>query len=256
MTETYKKYSQYYDMFYIDKNYKGETAFILRHLKKFSRKSSRLLSLGCGTCTYELLMAKKGYKIVGIDMSAGMLKVAAEKIKKSRLQSKISLYQKDVRDFAFEEKFDSASSMFNVIGYQTKNEEFEAMLKNVNGVLKPGGIFMFDCWYGPAVLKDKPGDRVKEIKIGKRRIIRLTKSKLNEEDGVIEINFKVLELEGKKLLFETEETHFVRFWSIPELTYFLDKAGFSIVEICNFMDEKTKISDNNWNIFVVARKRS
>jgi len=255
MIQTYKKYSQYYDMFYTDKDYKGETDFILRHLKKFSRKSLNLLSLGCGTCNYELLMAKRGYKIAGIDMSTGMLKVAEEKIKKSHLESKIRIYQKDVRNFTFKEKFDSAFSMFNVVGYQTKNEEFEAMLKNVNDSLKAGGIFMFDCWYMPAVLKDKPVDKVKEVKDGQRRVLRLTRSKLNKEGNIIEINFKVLELKSKKLLFEIEETHYVRFWSIPELTYFLDRAGFSVVEICNFMDEKTKVSDNNWNIFVVARKR-
>ena len=256
MIQTYKKYSQYYDMFYTDKNYKAEAEFIIRHLKRFSRKSLSLLSLGCGTCTYELLMAKKGYKIAGIDISLGMLNMAAKKIKKAHLESKISIYHKDVRNFTFGEKFDSAFSMFNVVGYQTKNEEFEAMLKNVSDSLNPGGVFMFDCWHMPAVLKDKPVDKVKEVVDGKSRILRLTKSKLNAEENVIEINFKVLELKNKRLLFETEETHYVRFWSIPELTYFLDKAGFSTLEVCNFMDEKTKVSDNNWNIFVVARKRS
>jgi SAM-dependent methyltransferase len=247
-------YSKYYDVIYKDKDYKGETAFILKHLDKFSSRRSNLLSLGCGTCSYELLMAIKGYRIVGIDRSAEMLKVAAEKIKKAQLESKIKIYQKDVQKFEFEEKFDSAFAMFNIVGYQTKNEEFKAMLKNVNKVLKPGGIFMFDCWYMPAVLKDRPVDRVKEIKIGKRRIIRLTKSRLNETGNPIEITFKVLEVENKRLLSETEETHCMRYWSLPELTYFLNNTGFEVVKTCDFMNENSEISENNWNIFVVARK--
>lgn len=249
-------YSKYYDSLYKEKDYEGESDFVLGLIKKYSDKSPKsLLSLGCGTCSYELLLAKKGLYITGIDISSEMLKVASQKIKSSHLESKIKVYQKDVQKFNFDREFDSAFAMFNIAGYQTKNKEFESMLKNVNMSLKSGGIFTFDCWYMPAVLKDKPTDRVREIKIDNKKIMRLTKSRLNIADNVIEITFKILELENKTLLSETEETHYMRYWSLPELTYFLNNAGFEVVKVCNFMDENSEISEDNWNIFVVARKR-
>jgi SAM-dependent methyltransferase len=164
------------------------------------------------------------------------------------------VFAKDVRKFVFKEKFDNAMAMFNIVGYQTKNEDLEKMFKNVYHSLKKGGIFVFDCWYMPAVLKDKPTDRIRKIKTHVGNIIRLTKSALNLNKDIIEISFDVIETVKDRVVNETNETHFMRYWSLPELQYFLGKAGFSVIRTCNFMDPNSEISDDEWNIFVVARK--
>ncbi len=255
MTIYKKSYSTYYDILYKDKDYKSETDFISDVLKKYSSgKGRKLLSLGCGTCNYELLLAKGGYEITGIDRSGEMLGIAVEKIKAAKLESKIKLLEKDVRNFSFREEYDSCMAMFNIVGYQIKNEDFEKMLKNINYSLKKGGTFIFDCWYMPAVLKDMPTDRVKKVKTENGELVRLTKSLLDIKNNVIEINFDVMEKIKGKNFGETKETHLVRYWSFPELKYFLTKAGFSVLKVCNFMDEASEISSDNWNIFVVARR--
>jgi SAM-dependent methyltransferase len=254
--DQFKNYSKYYDTIYSDKDYKSETEFILNVLRKYSQtKGKNLLSLGCGTCTYELLMAKKGYRITGIDKSTQMLDSASKKIKAEKLDSKIKIFKKDVRRFSFNEKFNNAMAMFNIIGYQTNNSDLEKTFRNVNANLKKGGLFVFDCWYMPAVLKDRPTDRVRSIKIGDRKIIRLTKSRLDLVKNIIEINFDVIDILKSSVVSEIKETHEMRYWSLPELAYFLDNTGFEIVKTCDFMDENSEISENNWNIFVVARKR-
>jgi len=254
--KTFIDYSKYYDSIYRGKDYKSECDFVLKNVVKHSAKPpKKILSLGCGTCTYELLMAKKGIQITGIDLSSEMLEIASQKIKQAHLESKIKIFQSNVQKFSFKEKFDSALAMFNIAGYQVENGNFEAMLNNVNNSLTPGGVFAFDCWYMPAVLNDKPTDRVKEIKLENSRIIRITKSKLDINRNIIEITFKVLEMKGRRLISETEETHFMRYWSLPELYCFLEKAEFELVKVYNFMDDKSEISENNWDIFVVARKK-
>lgn len=250
----FQRSSLYYDALYKDKDYLKEVKFVKKFIKKYSPKSKKILSLGCGTCSYEIILSRSGYEITGIDLSKEMLQIASEKIKKAHLDSKIKLFQKNVQNFHFEDKYDVALAMFNIVGYQIKNKEFESMLKNVNDSLKPNGIFLFDCWYMPAVLKDKPTDRVKRVKFGNKEIIRLTKSKLYQDKNMIEINFDILELDKKNLLSEGKETHNVRYWSLPEIECFLENAGFSIIKVCNFMDENSHISEDNWNIFIAARK--
>ena len=79
--KNFNNYSKYYDTIYASKNYKAETDFVLKILKKYGNQGRKLLSLGCGTCTYEILMAKKKYRITGIDRSKEMLDIASKKIK-------------------------------------------------------------------------------------------------------------------------------------------------------------------------------
>ena len=67
------------------------------------------------------------------------------------------------------------------------------------------------------------------------------------EKSIIDINFKILENNVK----ESEENHKIRFWYFKELEYFLNKNGFELVKACNFLDLNSKISENNWNIFIM-----
>lgn len=249
----FKNYSNYYDIVYRDKNYQKETDFLMEVFRKFGHKGKTLLSLGCGTCSYELLLAKKGFNIVGIDKSSEMLKIASAKLREIRFENKVSLFNKDIRSFKFDKKFDNAMAMFNIVGYQTTNTDFEKMLVNIKQSLKKDGIFIFDCWYLPAVLKDKPLDRIKKINTKEGEVIRITKSRLMQNENLIEINFDVLDIKKEKVT-ETIETHCMRYWSLPEIEYFLKKNGFSLVHVSNFMNLNSEISDNKWDIFVVARK--
>lgn len=249
------KYSRYYDILYRDKNYPAEVRFLEKLMGKFSGpKVKRIISLGCGSGSHEMLLAKKGYTILGLDKSESMLSIFRNKIKKNNLSNRILMKRADVSDFKIKEKYDCAISMFNVVGYQTENSTYERMLRCTSRSLKKGGLLMFDCWHGAAVLKDRPTDRVKEVRLNGSKIIRLTSSKLDTVNNIIEITFKVIEIENQKIVDEVKEVHNMRYWSIPELKYFLNKSGFSILGIYNFMDLKSKVSDNKWDIFVVARK--
>lgn len=251
----FDKYSQYYDFIYKDKNYKKEVDFILRVIKKYSPILVKsVLSLGCGTIRHDILLAKKGYYILGIDRSGKMLELAKEKIKKDKITN-IDLGRRDIRNLKIRKKFDFAMAMFNVIGYQIENEDMEKALRNIANSLRKNAIFVFDCWYLPAVFKKKPTNRIKKIKEDNKIIIRETAQNLNVEKNIININFKVKEVINHKIVRRIKENHPMRYWSLSELQYFLAKSGFKLVKSCNFLDLNSKISENNWNIFIIAKKK-
>ncbi|MDP2673067.1 MAG: class I SAM-dependent methyltransferase [Nanoarchaeota archaeon] len=255
MKQVFDKYSKYYDLIYQGKDYKKEEKFIEEVIKKFSPiKVENILSIGCGTCSYETILAKNGFKITGIDQSQTMLDLAQKKINEQKLKNKIKLIKADARNFRVDEKFDAVMEMFNIIGYHTTNDDLNKVLNNINKSLKINGIFFFDCWYLPAVLKDRPTDKIKEIQSEEKRIIRKTQSRLHVKKNVIEIKFTIDYIEKNKVVEKTKEIHLVRYWSLPELEYILNSNGFNMVKAGNFLDINTPPSENNWDIFIVAKK--
>jgi len=250
----YNKYSNYYDILYEDKNYSKEVDFVEKFIKIMSPTAKRILSLGCGTCNYEIIFAERGYDVTGLDMSRDMLEVAKKKILKEKLNGNIKLVNTNIQNFALPCEFDVSIALFNVLGYQTTDRQITSVLANVHKSLKPGGIFMFDCWYLPAVLKNGPTNRLKEVSFNGYKIKRYTKSTIDIDNNQIIIKFLIEEYKRNKKARSFQELHKVRYWSLSEIENLLKNAGFRIVKTCEFMKEKQRISEKAWNMFVVAQR--
>ncbi len=245
----FEKYSQYYDALYQNKDYQKEVDFLVDVIKKYSpREVKDVLSLGCGTASHDIELAKRGFAITGVDQSETMLEIAQEKTGKENVNIDFKLG--DVTNIKLDKQFDFAMAMFNIAGYMLENEHMEGLLKNTAGMLKKDGLFVFDCWYGPAVLKDKPMDREKQFIQDGKTLTRKTTQKLDFEKNIIDITFEISE-DGKTL---TTENHKMRFWGLEELESLLNTSGFELVKACNFMDLDSTISDDHWDIFIIAQK--
>ncbi|MSU54341.1 MAG: class I SAM-dependent methyltransferase [Candidatus Staskawiczbacteria bacterium] len=245
----FQKYADYYDEIYLQKDYKKEVAFLTGVIKKYSPiKVKSILSLGCGTASHDIVLAKKGFDVLGIDGSSKMIEIAKQKTKAENV--KIDFKVADVSNFKTAKKFDFAMAMFNIAGYMIENNAMENMLKNVSKSLKKGSLLVFDAWYGPAVLKDRPQDREKKFAKDGKEITRLTTQTIDTQKSIIDITFTIKE--GTKKV--AQENHPMRFWYLKEMEYFLNKNGFKMVKMCNFMDLKSTVSENKWDIFVIAEK--
>ncbi len=74
------KHAEYYDIFYQDKPYAEEAAFVHEYLRKYSTgKVHSLLELACGTGRHAFELEKLGYQIVATDYSKDLLAVANTK---------------------------------------------------------------------------------------------------------------------------------------------------------------------------------
>ena len=109
-------------------------------IKKLSDKNpSLILDIATGTGDFAISASKiEGAKIVGIDISAGMLEVGIQKINKKGLSKRIELQKADSENLPFEnDLFDAA-----IVGFGVRNfENLEKGLSEILRVLKPGGVF-------------------------------------------------------------------------------------------------------------------
>jgi SAM-dependent methyltransferase len=246
-----EEYAGIYDYLYQDKNYEGECDFIESIFNRFSKRVRTVLDLGCGTGSHALVLSKRGYQVIGVDRSKRMLDIAKRKADKASLS--IEFIEADIRNFNLQERFDAVISLFAVMSYQTTNEAIAEVCKVARKHLVPKGVFLFDCWNGLAVLTDKPTIRIKEVRLNdKERIIRLTEPILNPLTHTSEIRFKVLKIQEERLLNEFEECHLMRYLFPQEIKYFLEVAGFKKVEFCPFLELEKPLTENDWNMTVIA----
>lgn len=99
-----------------------------------------ILDIATGTGDLVIMMANSSAeKIIGLDLSAGMLEVGKEKIKQKNLSDKIDMIQADSENIPFEDNyFDAITVSFGIRNF----ENLEKGLSEIYRVLKPGGIFV------------------------------------------------------------------------------------------------------------------
>jgi SAM-dependent methyltransferase len=246
-----KEYSWAYDRLYKDKNYTKECDFVESVFKKNHLKVRRILDLGCGTGGHSLVLAKRGYEVVGVDISNEMLNIARSKAKAAKLS--VKFIQGDITKLNLKEKFDAVISMFAVIGYQTTEKNILKSFGAAKKHLLPGGLFLFDCWYGRAVLSKKPVACLRDAKLGDERIIRFTNSTMQEKENVVKVEFKVLNFRKNHLIGEADEVHLVRFLFPNEVRSFLKQSGFVKTYFCPFLKLGKRLTKDDWNMTVAAR---
>ncbi len=246
-------YSNLYDIFYQDKNYENECNIIEKIFRKYQKaKINKTLDLGCGTGNYTIPLCKRGYKMTGVDLSEYMLKCAREKTLK--VKKDITFIQGDIRTIKLNKRFDAVIMMFAVLGYQIENDEVISALKNVRSHLDDGGLFIFDVWFGPAVLHNKPSLRVKTIKNPDGgKIIRIASGDLDLLKHKCLVNYQILKI-GKDLHFEEfDEHHSMRYFFPQELQLLLKISGFELLMVGAYPEYDRKPDENDWNIVIAAK---
>lgn len=103
-------------------------------------KPKTVLDIATGTGDLAILMSKtNAEKIIGLDLSAGMLEVGKEKVKALGLERTIEMIQGDSENLPFEnDRFDAITVGFGIRNF----EDLEKGLSEIHRVLKPNGIFV------------------------------------------------------------------------------------------------------------------
>jgi len=248
------EYSARYDSLYRDKDYSEECERIARILKAYADRPVRsLLDLGCGTGNHSIPLAQQGYEIVGVDRSRAMLDGARRKAEKFGLDGTAVFHEGDIRTLRVDRQFDAALMMFAVLGYQLENHDVLAALQNARRHLSAGGLFIFDVWYGPAVLQQGPSDRMKSIPTDEGEIIRFASGRLDVQRHLCEVTYRLWDLAKDRVRSRTEETHLMRYFFPLELKLFLEDCDFSLLRLGAFPKFDHDPDSTTWNVLGVAR---
>jgi SAM-dependent methyltransferase len=210
-----------------------------------------ILELGCGTGLHAIKLAQRGFAVCGVDLSKPMVN-AAQSRALGTAGGEVSFEVGDLRRLRLGRKFDVVVSLFHVISYQETNSDLADAFATAANHLATDGVFVFDFWYGPAVLTERPSVRTKRMENERISVLRLAEPVLDSDRNVVDVNYSI-EISDKAdgSVSTVEERHTMRYLFLPEVDAMLDTAGLRIVRSCEWLSGKP-LSTATWGATVVA----
>lgn len=249
----FERYSAVYDLLYQDKDYAAEARYVAGLLRQHAPGVQTVLEFGSGTGRHGRLLARDGFKVTGIERSAAMVQQAnvggAEPMDGS-FECRVG----DIRSARIEQRFDAVISLFHVVSYLSGNSDVLATFTNAATHLQKGGIFIFDVWHGPAVLRERPAVRIKRAAGGGLRVTRLAEPELDVAASTVKVCYTLLVQPGEGNTLESfREEHLMRYFFPQEIDLIARQAGFAVVQHEEFLTGRPA-GETTWGVSYVLRK--
>ncbi len=135
----------YYDRIMSFVNYPAWISYIERILQINGIKENNLLDLACGTGTCLLMWYRRGYRVIGLDSSKGMLEVCRKKFPLAAIEDGlVQLIYGDLRNFSLPNPVPIITCLYDSLNYLLTKEELLSCFRSVYKNLSRKGIFIFD----------------------------------------------------------------------------------------------------------------
>lgn len=134
----YDPFAWIYDSRWGEDYYSQIMAVLDQILTPFVPSGGTILDIGCGTGHVTQQLAVRGYRTIGIESSAEMLRYAHQKMPDAEF------HLADARWFTLPVKADAAISTFDALNHIMEPRELALVCQRVRDCLAPGGPFVFD----------------------------------------------------------------------------------------------------------------
>jgi len=248
------RHAELYDVFYADKPYDKEAAFVHQCLQQHSIGTThRILELACGTGSHAMALETKGYKILATDYSMDMLACARRKA--AQVRSEVVFCHCDMRilDLPYE-PFDAVICLFDSVGYVATNEALVQVLEGVHRHLRSNGLFVFEFWHAGAMLRHHDPLRVRRFSTPDGEVLRISQTALDYAKQLSRVTYIVYELRRDGTYTNFQETQINRYFLVQEVAGWLSNCGFTPLKWFNGFNGDDVITDQTWHVVAVAQR--
>ena len=247
--ELFTDYARTYDRESFTQGTLGEVDFIEQELG--ADRSRRILDVGCGTGRHAIELARRGYRVTGIDLSESQLARARQKAREARVE--VTFLRRDARDFRFEEPFDLVMMIcegaFPLMETDAMNFQ---ILANAGRALAQGGKLILTTLNALYPLYHSVKDFLTQGEAaGGTRTGELTFDLLSfREKATVE----VVDDHGRNKTLSTDE----RYYAPCEISWHLEQLGFTEVDIhgcrTGAFSRSNPLSVDDFEMLVIAVK--
>lgn len=244
--QAYENFSKVYDIFMNDTPYDEWSEYIEKIWTKYNLKPSLVAELGCGTGNMTQRLSKKGYDMIGIDLSEQMLSIAKKKAETENLN--ILYLNQDMREFELFGTVDSIICICDSINYILEYNELVNVFKLANNYLNPGGLFIFDLntiYKFQNILASNSFSETTENAAYTWENYYDSEKMINE----FYTNFFIKD-ENSNLYHRFEEYHYEKAYSIETIKKALTEAKLNIINIFDEFTFESPKADSNRIYFI------
>jgi SAM-dependent methyltransferase len=136
----YEAFAPIYDDFNHLNDYEMWFGALLPELERRGLNQGRLLDVGCGTGRAFGPMLRRGWEVVGCDLTPAMLEQA-----RGKFGAAVPLEVADIRELPVFGEFELVWALNDVINYLLGDDDLERALAGMRANLAPGGLVLFDA---------------------------------------------------------------------------------------------------------------
>jgi dTDP-3-amino-3,4,6-trideoxy-alpha-D-glucopyranose N,N-dimethyltransferase len=234
----YRELAVYYDRIYAWKDYRHQTANLVRLARRFGRSHGRRwLDMACGTGRH-LEFLQRRYEVVGVDLSRPMLREARRRL------PGVHLVPGDMRSVGLGGRFDVVSCLFSAIGYLRTEADLRRAFRNFARHLVPGGVVLIEPWIAPSAFR--PGHV--SLDVYEDETTKIVRGGFSRRRGAYSsIEFDYLIGESGHGFRHVREVETLRLVSHPRLRQLLSSAGLEATWV---LPKKASRSARGWLIGV------
>ena len=233
-----------YDRLTNDVDYKATVEFYQQILDREGLQPRTAVDLACGTGSVAWLLAEKGLCVTGVDMSAEMLTIAAQKEGENR---PVFACQK-LQELSLPKGVDLAVCALDSLDYITEPADCRKAISQIYRVLNPGGCFIFDV-NTPEKLRAMDGQVFLDED---DEVYCIWRGSFDEETNICTYGMDLFQREGDTWL-RSQEEHQEYAYSAKQLVSYLKEAGFTNIQV--FGDRKFSSPEpGEQRIYLKARK--
>ena len=220
----YEALAESYDRLTNDVDYEATVDFYMQILAREGLKPRTCVDLACGTGSVTAILAQRGYRVTGVDMSEEMLTVAA--MKTQDLEPRPMFSCQYLQELRLPRAVDMAVCALDSLDYILDPEDCKEAIRRAYKALNPGGIFIFDVntpeklrAMDDQVFLDEDDD-----------VYCVWRGEFDEKNNVCSYGMDLFQREGE-VWHRSFEEHQEYAYSREQLTGFLKEAGFTHIEV-------------------------
>jgi SAM-dependent methyltransferase len=183
-------------------------------------KGAMVLDVGCGLGLHAIELARRGYLVVGLDLSLAMITRAAETAQQQGL--KINFLHADIREIAFEGAFDAVISMGTTFGFFDDDANRD-VLNRLYQALRPGGRILLDVVNRDYVVRWQPN----LVWFEGEGCVCMEESDFNYFNSRLVVKRTVMREDGQ----QNNSEYSLRAYSLHELGQLTQALGFRVIEV-------------------------
>ena len=245
---SYDDFSHYYDLLTDNVEYKKRADYFCRLLSMCGTKEGILLDLGCGTGNMSFEMAEKGFDVIGVDSSVGMLNIAQQKMFETGRH--ILLLNQKMQEIDLYGTIDCAVCVLDGINHLDGAADVKKTFEKVSLFMNKGGAFAFDV---NTIHKHKNvlGDNA--FVFEPDGVFCAWQNSYNPDDNSVEISLDFFE-EEDGVYYRSSENFTEMAYELDDIKLWLEESGFDVVGIYDDMTTDDVKPDSERAVFLARKK--